>query len=111
LKKPTLVASCELRVHANSDCRRHSQQSRSWAGEELLARRHGPPETDGHDRPLPELGTVTLKSQGWARERLDPELDIRPDDEGKAAIAEIAHRARRVKRVRAAVSQTESKAT
>jgi hypothetical protein len=58
-----------------------------------------------------ELGTVTLKRQGWAREWLDQELDIRPDDEGKAAVAEIAHRARRVKRVRAAVPQAESRAS
>ena len=48
-----------------------------------------------------ELGTITPKRQGWAREWLDQELDIRPDDEGKAAVAEIAQRARRVKRVRA----------
>jgi hypothetical protein len=58
-----------------------------------------------------ELGTVTPKRQGWAREWLDQELDIRPDDEGKAAVAEIAHRARRVKRVRATVPQAESKAS
>ena len=58
-----------------------------------------------------ELGTVTPKRQGWAREWLDQELDIRPDDEGKAAVAEIAQRARRVKRVRMPAAKADSKAS
>ncbi len=51
------------------------------------------------------------KRQGWAREWLDQELDIRPDDEGKAAVAEIAQRARRVKRVRMPAAKADSKAS
>jgi hypothetical protein len=47
-----------------------------------------------------EIGPITEKRQGWAREWLDQELDLRPDEEGKAAVAEIAHRARRVGRLR-----------
>ena len=58
-----------------------------------------------------ELGAVTPKRQGWAREWLDQELDIRPDDEGKAAVAEIAQRARRVKRVRMPAAKADSKAS
>jgi hypothetical protein len=43
-----------------------------------------------------EIGRTTQKRQGWAREWLDQQLDVRPDEEGKAAVAEIAERARRV---------------
>ena len=58
-----------------------------------------------------ELGVITPKRQGWAREWLDQELDIRPDDDGKAAVAEIAQRARRVKRVRMPAPRADSKAS
>jgi hypothetical protein len=47
-----------------------------------------------------EIGTSPPKRQGWAREWLEQELDIRPNEEARLAVAEIAERARRVRRPR-----------
>jgi hypothetical protein len=56
-----------------------------------------------------ELGKTSNRRQGWAREWLDQEFDIRPDEEGNAAVAEIAQRARRVRRPRAIPTRTETR--
>jgi hypothetical protein len=47
-----------------------------------------------------ELGALPAKRQGWGREWLDQELDIRPNEDGQVAVAEIAQRAQRVRRAR-----------
>jgi hypothetical protein len=66
-----------------------------WRDAIALLKQHG---VVGHYR---EIGVLPDKRQGWQRVWLDQELDIRPAADGKQAAAEIATRARAVRRARA----------
>ena len=67
---------------------KHPKRAKDYWREAIqLLRQHG---LIGHYQ---ELGKVAAERQGWAHDWLDQQLDIRPNAEGKDAMAKIATRA------------------